>query len=103
MAQLRVNGSRLGRDCRGEACLARRVRRTRIAIIRGIVVIGGASHTHYRCCDYSFQNIIVCYRGRGIISITRIYSAGEACLAPTKPFLRKATNAILLPLQKRCY
>ena len=28
-----VKSSRLWRDCRGEACLARRVRRTRIVII----------------------------------------------------------------------
>ena len=55
------------RDCRGEARLARRVRSTRIAHIAII-------HS---------QNIIIGYRGRGVISITRIYSAGEACLAPT--------------------
>ena len=53
-----------------------------------------AEHTNYRCCDYSFSNIIVGYCGRGIISITRIYSAGEACLAPTKPCGSKAINTI---------
>ena len=42
MAQLRVNGSRLRRDCRGEACLARRVRRTRIVIILYISSAGEA-------------------------------------------------------------
>ena len=33
---------RLWRDCRGEACLARRVRRTRIVIIRYISSAGEA-------------------------------------------------------------
>ena len=52
MAQLRVNGSRLGRDCRGEACLARRVRRTRIVILRLFIpkhhlsVIAGEEYTY---------------------------------------------------------
>ena len=49
-----------------------RVRCTRIVIIRGIVVIG--------------------VRRTRIAIILHIYSAGEACLAPTKPCGSKAND-----------
>ena len=57
-----------------------------------------AEHTNYRCCDYSFQNILVGYCGRGVTHTYRSLT-GEACLAPTKPCFRKAINTILLLLQ----
>ena len=41
------------------------------------------------------------YRGRGVISITRIYSAGEACLAPTKPCGGKAIDVIYCSYRAR--
>ena len=59
------DGSRLWRDCRGEACLARRVRRTRIAHIAII---------------HSQTSLSVI---AGEVLYPPIYSAGEACLAPT--------------------
>ena len=38
-------------------------------------------------------------RSARIVIIPYIYSAGEACLAPTKPCGGKAIDVILLPLQ----
>ena len=48
--RIRVKSSRLWRECRGEACLARHVRRTRIADIAII----------------HFKTSFVGYRGRGV-------------------------------------
>ena len=48
--RIRVKSSRLWRECRGEACLARHVRRTRIADIAII----------------HFKTSFVGYRGRGM-------------------------------------
>ena len=47
-----------------------------------------------------FKASFVGYCGRGVISITRIYSAGEACLAPTKPCIRKALPYFLCILAR---
>ena len=52
---IRVKSSRLWRECRGEACLARHVRRTRIADIAII----------------HFKTSFVGYRGRGMTHIYR--------------------------------
>ena len=77
--RIRVKSSRLWRDCRGEARLARRVRRTRIVIIRGIVVIG-VHRT--RITD------VAIIHSKTSLSVI----AGEACLAPTKPCGSKAND-----------
>ena len=65
------------RDCRGEARLARRVRSTRIVIIRGIVVIGVRSTR--------IAHIAIIHSKTSLSVI-----AGEARLAPTKPCGGKA-------------
>ena len=72
-ATLKLEGdsSRLWRDCRGEACLARRVRSTRIADIAII-------------------------HSKTSLSVI----AGEACLAPTKPCGSKALPYFLCILTR---
>ena len=59
------------RDCRGEACLARRVRSTRIVIIRGIVVIGVRSTRMTDVAIIHSKTSFVGYRGQGM---PRLYS-----------------------------
>ena len=58
--RIRVKSSRLWRECRGEACLARHVRRTRIADIAII----------------HFKTSFVGYRGRGMTHIYRSLAQG---------------------------
>ena len=87
---LKLEVMRLWRDCRGEARLARRVRRTRIVIIRGIVVIG------VRRTRIAHIAIIHSKTSLSVI-------AGEACLAPTKPCGSKALSYPLCVLTRTLY
>ena len=65
-AEVEVKSSRLWRDCRGEACLARRVRRTRIVIIRGIVVIGVRRTRIADIAIIHSQTSLLIISGRGV-------------------------------------
>ena len=120
-AKVEAKSSRHRRDCRGEACLARRVRSTRITDVAIIhsktslsVIAGEASRAIRRGFYYGVpwhaatiamlsENTQREFYGRGVprpnndMDTMRTALAGEACLAPTKPCGGKAIEAIYCP------